>query len=446
MGFFDTYYGEYYSEIVYYEYDRPICLKCGSSMNSNGSRKAKPNKWEGIRKKQYICPNCNKTQVTSLENFIKRYSNYTRSICEKALEYESISYLPYQKKAELIELENGIRLNRQTVYYHESTYADSFITQKEDDLQKILKEMKIEPSGIYHYDEEYLRENGDKIVRLTIIDAVTNLIINDQVMLQEDFDKEFLEIFLRYSLEGLSKKVLITDGYSAYPGIIEKICINHQLCIFHIIKNKRTPSFRKIRKLEKRIETIKNTIKDNEEKIGELKKHGKGRHGPPQKTDKKWKRNIRKRKKLDSENKRLRKELKQKRKELKEQKDIDERISNIYNVDSQKEANRRFNTIHNQINQFDEDTQKFLKNLDKKFDRTTTYFRNSQIPRTNNKIEGYFKITLPKYLKRTYRTKKGLIRWIRLQKIRWTKRNVITNQFQNNTENQIKNKKIEVTS
>ena len=446
LGFFDTYYGEYYSEIVYYEYDRPICLKCGSSMNSNGSRKAKPNKWEGIRKKQYICPNCNKTQVTSLENFIKRYSNYTRYNCEKALEYESISYLPYQKKAELIELENGIRLNRQTVYYHESTYADSFITQKEDDLQKILKEMKIEPSGIYHYDEEYLHENGDKIVRLTIIDAVTNLIINDQVMLQEDFDKEFLEIFLRYSLEGLSKKVLITDGYSAYPGIIEKICINHQLCIFHIIKNKCTPSFRKIRKLEKRIETIKNTIKDNEEKIGELKKHGKGRHGPPQKTDKKWKRNIRKRKKLDSENKRLRKELKQKRKELKEQKDIDERISNIYNVDSQKEANRRFNTIHNQINQFDEDTQKFLKNLDKKFDRTTTYFRNSQIPRTNNKIEGYFKITLPKYLKRTYRTKKGLIRWIRLQKIRWTKRNVITNQFQNNTENQIKNKKIEVTS
>ena len=72
-----------------------------------------------------------------------------------------------------------------------------------------------------------------------------------------------------------------------------------------------------------------------------------------------------KRKNLNAENKKLRKELKQKRKQLKEQKDIDERISNIYNVNSQKEANRRFNTIHNQINEFDEDTQKFLKNLDK---------------------------------------------------------------------------------
>lgn len=39
--------------------------------------------------------------------------------------------------------------------------------------------MKIEPMGIYHYGEQYLYENGEKIVKLSIIDAVTNLIIND---------------------------------------------------------------------------------------------------------------------------------------------------------------------------------------------------------------------------------------------------------------------------
>ena len=105
-------------------------------------------------------------------------------------------------------------------------------------------------------------------------------------MLQEDFNKEFLEIFLKYSLEGLPKKILIINGYSAYPGIIEKICIKHQLCIFHTIKNKRTPSFRKIRTPEKRIETIKNTIKDNEEKIKELKKYSKRKEGPLRKNDK----------------------------------------------------------------------------------------------------------------------------------------------------------------
>lgn len=125
---------------------------------------------------------------------------------KKSLEYESIGYLPYQKKAEIIKIENGIQLNRQTVYYHESKYSEHYITQKEEKLQKLLKDMNIKPSGIYSYDEEYLHENGEKCVRLAIIDAVTNLIINDQVIYQEDFDKEFMEIFLKYSLEGLPKK------------------------------------------------------------------------------------------------------------------------------------------------------------------------------------------------------------------------------------------------
>ena len=55
LSFFQEYYNDYYTEIVYFEYERPLCPKCNISMNSNGSRPAKPNKWEGIRKKQYIC-------------------------------------------------------------------------------------------------------------------------------------------------------------------------------------------------------------------------------------------------------------------------------------------------------------------------------------------------------------------------------------------------------
>ena len=70
--------------------------------------------------------------------------------------------------------------------------------------------------------------------------------------------------------------------------------------------------------------------------------------------------------------------------------------------------------------------------------KTIEYYKNPDIPRTNNKIEGYFKITLPKHLKRIYRTREGLIRWMRLQKIRWTERNVI-NQQSNNFKNQNNN-------
>ncbi len=64
---------------------------------------------------------------------------------------------------------------------------------------------------------------------------------------------------------------------------------------------------------------------------------------------------------------------------------------------------------------------------------------------TNNKIKGYFKITLPQNLKRIYRTRQGLIRWIRLQKIRWTERNVLYNESKN-FQIYSNNKKIETTS
>ena len=446
LSFFQEYYNDYYTEIVYYEYEIPLCPKCNISMNSNGSKPAKPNKWEGIRKKQYICPECGKTHFTSLENFIKRYSNYTRAICEKSLEYESITYLSYQKKTEIIKLENGIQLNRQTVYYHESTYDTSFITQKEENLQKLLEETKIEPGGIYHYDEEFLHENGIKTVRLAIIDAVTNLIINDQVIYQEDFDQDFVEIFLKYSLEGLPKKVLITDGNLMYPPIIERIYIKHQLCIFHIIKYHNDKSYKKMNKIKRRIQTLERKIEENEERITKLKEYSKGMAYRPSKKDKTRIRKIKKRKKLMKDNTRYKNELKQKRKELNEQERINERIANIYDTDTQKAAIRRFRTIYHQLDQFDDNTQKYLKNINKKFDKTTIeYHKNPQIPRTNNKIEGYFKITLPRHIKRIYRTREGLIRWIRLQKIRWMERNVLFNE-QNNLQNHDNNQKIDATS
>ena len=53
MNFFKDILPEF-SEVVYFEHDDPVCPKCGCIMGSNGSRKSKPNKLEGIRKKNNI--------------------------------------------------------------------------------------------------------------------------------------------------------------------------------------------------------------------------------------------------------------------------------------------------------------------------------------------------------------------------------------------------------
>ena len=206
-----------------------------------------------------------------------------------------------------------------------------------------------------------------------------------------------------------------------------------------------TNQSKKINKLERRIKTLKTKIKENQTEINQIREYSKGKSNIVRDDEKIRKRNIKRRKKLDAQNKKYRKELKEKRKELTEKKKINKRIENMHDCDEQKGAIRRFNTIYNQLNQFDDDTQKFLKNLNKKFDKTIEYYKNPDIPRTNNKIEGYFKITLPKYLKRIYRTKEGLIHWIRLQKIRWTERNVLTQQTKN-FKNQSNTEKIENAS
>ena len=150
-----------------------------------------------------------------------------------------------------------------------------------------------------------------------------------------------MEIFLKYSLEGLPKKVLITDGHPAYPAIIERICIKHQLCIFHVIKNHHDKSIKKINKLERRIKTLKTKIKENQTEINQIREYSKGRDD-----EKIRKRNIKRRKKLDAQNKKYRKELKEKRKELTEKKKINKRIENMHDCNEQKGAIRRFNTIN----------------------------------------------------------------------------------------------------
>ena len=101
-------------------------------MDDNGSREAKPNKLESIHKKQYICPNYRKTQVTTLEPFIKEFCNYSNDIGEKCLNYEYIDYLSYGKKGELIKFENNVKIPRQTVYHLETVYDEDFLKRQED--------------------------------------------------------------------------------------------------------------------------------------------------------------------------------------------------------------------------------------------------------------------------------------------------------------------------
>ena len=227
---------------IYFKEDL-ICPICDSRLNKNGTKKYSLNKNQEYFKQQYSCssPKCNYTTVVSLEQHIDKNCNYTREIREKGLELEYIEHISHEKKAEIIQNEIGVKIPRQTVQYHEFEKSEQFIEKENKKIQNEIKNKKIESSGILHYDEEYFTKNKEKYVRLTILDSKTRLILNDQIILQDQFDIDFIEIFLKYSLENQKRKILITDGNTAYPDIIKRLNMKQQKCVFHKIQNQRTP-------------------------------------------------------------------------------------------------------------------------------------------------------------------------------------------------------------
>ena len=59
--------------------------------------------------------------------------------------------------------------------------------------KKSIKKLNIKPSGYYSYDEEFIKINKKIYVRLALIDVHTKIIINDELIPKEQFNKEYIE-------------------------------------------------------------------------------------------------------------------------------------------------------------------------------------------------------------------------------------------------------------
>lgn len=69
---------------------------------------------------------------------------------------------------------------------------------------------------------------------------------------------------------------MITDGYTAYVPIIEKLQMTHQKCVFHKIMNQRTPVWKTTNKLERQLKSKEDKLKKTVEKIQQLENQSKG--------------------------------------------------------------------------------------------------------------------------------------------------------------------------
>ena len=434
--------------LIIYEMFNPVCPYCGAKLHRHEIKEWEMNKKTTVFKQRYKCTNksCSKTITTELPDIVDKYCNYTKDIKKIGNELEDLEHISYEKKAELIEKRHGVKIPRQTVQYHESIKSEEYLSRKEEKILKILKERNIKFSGIVGYDESFFFINGEKYVRTTSIDSQNHMILNDQIIKAEDFDKYFIEIFITYSLKDLraysnpnilnpkhplllcdlKKDTMITDGYAAYVPIIEKLQMNHQKCVFHKIMNQRTPVWKTTNKLERQLKSKKDKLEKTVEKIQQLENQSKGqKSGRISLKDKKRRKNKDKLKKKKQEKRQLKKDIKKIEKQLAEFEYYNNKISEIFDYNTVKDAKREFNRLYNQLDFLPEEVAKFVKNLKKDFDKTINHIRRKDIPKTNNLLEGFYKITFPKKYKRRFRTEKGVKNYLRHMRIRWYERNVL---------------------
>ena len=253
------------------------------------------------------------------------------------------------------------------------------------------------------------------------------MILNDQIIKAEDFDKYFIEIFVTYSLKDLTaysnpnipnpkhplllhdlkKDTMITDGYAAYVPIIEKLQMTHQKCVFHKIMNQRTPVWKTTNKLERQLKSKENKLEKTLEKIQQLENQSKGQKcGRIPLKDKKRRKNKDKLKKKKQEKTQLKKEINKINKQLAEFEYYNTKISEIFDYNTVKDAEREFNRLYNQLDFLPEEVAKFVKNLKKDFNKTINHIKRKDIPKTNNLLEGFFKITFPKEIQTKIQNRK----------------------------------------
>ena len=397
-----------------------------TDLKKNGTEKFLLNKnLEIYKQKYYYYSKGNKKyKTTKLDMYIDKYCNYTKSIINYPLIQGQIFQTSYGNIAELLNETEKINITRQTVFNHQRIALKTFLPSEEAKIWDAILKLDIKFSGYYHYDEEFIKINKEVYVRLSLIDAQTMIIINDILIHKKEFDKNYIKKFFKQSLEELPLECIITDGHRSYPEIIDELGAKHQLCQFHIMKNLMQPLNNKIRSLKRTIESSETKIDQKNAKINKLADEYPYKQGRPPKDDKKAQDNISQRKKLGTDIRQLNDNITKFNKELRNLDIYKEKIKVILRVKTLKTAINKLNKLLKEKD-LPDFIDKFVKNLLKKIDRAVQFVNDSNIPKTNNLIELFYKVTFPGKIKRIYRTYEGAMNRIRLNNIRWMKRNVL---------------------
>ncbi|MBV1730553.1 MAG: hypothetical protein KUA33_10145 [Methanobacterium sp.] len=195
--------------VVFYE-ENPSCPFCNNESNKNGRRARYINKNRPVKIQKYICSNekCGKFHETNLEKIVPKNCNYAHKLRFEVVKQLLVDYSSLEKISEQINRIYECKPSRQTVLNHQKK---SYENHYKDKIDEALKYAEDDLSGVYGYDEQFLKVNGETRARLSLLDLNTHIQLNQLIV--EEFDVKIAEMFIKNTLKNKKVDTIVTEWF-----------------------------------------------------------------------------------------------------------------------------------------------------------------------------------------------------------------------------------------
>jgi len=411
--------------------ERIIC--CGKPCSYNGSNNSGhivSRSQDSIFKNgQQKCNTCGKTHQIENDFIIRFKEDLDQMILSEALSLREF-HTSYSDIAKHLERTRGIKISSKTI--------EDVCNAKLESLESLEIEYEIE-DDYYCYDEQWIKVDGKKMLRVVIFDYKNNRVIYEKT--HGNLTKKVLEDILLKVFNGKIPKGFIFDMQPMYPNAFKRVFgkkIRLQFCVFHLHKLilREYESSLKIGKKVKwtvmhyyNLYTLFNILynrtkelellKEMDEQLKAYKEKIEGEEDISVYTkDIKFPKSYKSLMQQKEYIVRLyEKELmKTFREHLHQEKLRRKREKQTLKTRKKEDAREQLDQVISQINYYPKKIQERIKKIEKSFDLFTA--TDGEVL-TNNRLEGFFGSTLKKFRKKAFHSLRGVKNFLLFQKMKY---------------------------
>jgi IS1 family transposase len=322
----------------------PICPSCGLiNATKHGTYTRNPNGRAPVRVQRYRCSICGRTFSPSL-SYVEDRHQYPAEVKRLGRVVNAFTDASLENLQDICIVHFGLRPSDQQLC--------NWITE---DTREIVESDLPQYSGVYTYDEQYLRIGGERAYRFVLYDDLMDAPVGERVA--DRLTKDAVHDFLTELLDDKPAYVITTDGRDEYAEIIEDdVDAFHHRCHFHFLRNAekqlRNAVFRSVRH-------------SNAEKL----------HAAI----------------------------------------VWSEFKSVFAAPSYAAALRRFEAVLDKIEHLPTAVGTYVEEVMENFDKFLVHLRDEWVPSTTNNCERYFGHTKPTRIKRRFRSVEGARSFLKTQ-------------------------------